>query len=150
MRNWNDLLGCLLFIAIGIGVIIRAVDLGLGSATEPKPGFFPFLGGVALIIFSGILLFESLIKRGRAGQSYGNLVPPILLIIGLIFYVLTVQFLGYIISTSILSVVTLSVLRIRKWWGLSIVGPLIAVGSYILFSQVLDVPLPKGIMAGLF
>jgi hypothetical protein len=117
---------------------------------EPQPGFFPFLGGVALIIFSGILLFESLVKRAGVGQSYGNLVPPILLIIGLIFYVLTLQFLGYIISTSILSVITLSVLRIRRWWSLAIVSLLTAVGSYILFSQVLDIPLPKGIMAGLF
>ena len=134
------------FLGIGIGFTIGAIHLQIGRPTEPQPGFFPFLDGVTLIILSALFLFQAL--GGRTGETHalGKLRGPAIVVLGLILYVASLDTLGYIIATAFLSAVMLWVLetRLRLLVGVSL---LLSIGSYTLFSRLLGIPLPGGLMA---
>jgi putative tricarboxylic transport membrane protein len=148
-RNLGDIIGSLLFMSVGIGVTIGAIGLHVGKATEPQPGFFPFLGGIALSVLSGILLLQAWRGRSAGTQVFGKLWGPCILFMVLIFYVATLETLGYLICTAILSAVILRVMETKSLRVLIMTSILVAVGSYILFNRLLDVPLPLGILVKL-
>jgi len=134
------------FLSIGIGFTIGAIHLQIGRPTEPQPGFFPFLDGVTLIVLSAIFLFQAL--GGRAGEThaFGKLRGPAIVVLGLILYVASLDTLGYIIATAFLSAVMLWVLETRSR-VLVAVSLLLSIGTYTLFSRLLGVTLPGGLLA---
>lgn len=149
MRKLGDLLAGFFFTFIGVGATIGAIKLRVGTATEPQPGFFPFLGGVAITILSAILLIQAWRGRSVGIQTLGDLWRPTALILGLIFYISVLNFLGYIISTTILSAIVLRIMDTKSWWVLTGVGFILAIMTYILFDRLLSMPLPSGILTGI-
>ncbi len=150
MEKKADALAGLFFILIGIGVMGRAIDLRIGTATDPKPGFFPLLGGAGLTILSGVFFVRSFLNRKVEVKPFGDLWRPLLLVVGLVAYVLTFNFLGYIIATFILSMIVLRLMDTRSWWVLAGTSLGLALASYFLFDRVLGVILPKGLLRSLF
>jgi hypothetical protein len=146
MRKSGEIVVGICFLGIGIGFTIGAIHLQIGRPTEPQPGFFPFLDGVTLIVLSAIFLFQAL--GGRAGEThaFGKLRGPAIVVLGLILYVASLETLGYIIATAFLSAVMLWVLETRLR-VLVAVSLLLSIGSYTLFSRLLGIPLPGGLMA---
>lgn len=130
--------------------MVHSLGLHFGKPTEPQPGFYPFLCAMVLIVLSSILLVQAFRGRNVRAQPFGNILRPIILIIGLGVYILIYDFAGYVIATVILSAIVLRVLETKPWWILAIVSFAISIGSYILFDRILGVALPKGILAGLF
>ncbi len=149
MRKLGDFLASLVLIFIGAGVIIGAIKLRVGSATEPQPGFFPFVGGVLLIVLSSILLVQAWRGRSLGAKAFGELGRPILLISGMVVYIAIFDWVGYVLATIMLSAVILRILETRSWWVLTVVSLVLSVGSYILFDRLLGVTLPGGILANL-
>lgn len=147
MRKLGDIFTSIFFICVGIGFMIGAIGLRVGKPTEPQPGFFPFLGGIVLVLLSGILLFQAW-HRGRGEpQALGKLWGPATVILGLIAYVATLDSVGYLITTTILSAIVLRVLETKSLWVLIVTSLILAIGSYIIFDRLLGVPLPSGILA---
>lgn len=54
----------LFLVFLGIGFMIRAVELGLGSLGEPRSGLFPFLNGFILTVIASVLFLKD--WRGEA------------------------------------------------------------------------------------
>jgi putative tricarboxylic transport membrane protein len=150
MRKLGDLFASLFFIALGIGVTVGAIRLGLGKIVEPEPGFFPFLSGVALTVLSLILFIQALVGRCAVIRASGRLWRPAAIVMGLIVYVLIFDIAGYIVATILLSVVVLRVLEPRTKWIFAVVSLVLAVGSYLLFDRLLGVLLPRGILERFF
>jgi putative tricarboxylic transport membrane protein len=146
MKKWSDIIASLFFAFIGMGVMLKAVQLRIGTATEPQPGFFPFLGGITITILSGFLLVQAWRGRSAGTQSFGNLRRPSLLILGLFFYVFLLDALGYIISTTLLAAIVLYIMETKPWWVLAGVSLSLSIGTFILFDRLLSMPLPKGIL----
>jgi len=146
MRKSGEIVVGICFLGIGIGFTMGAIHLQIGRPTEPQPGFFPFLDGVTLIVLSAIFLFQVL--KGRAGETHalGKLRGPAIVVLGLILYVASLETLGYIIATAFLSAVMLWALETRLR-VLVAVSLLLSIGSYTLFSRLLGVPLPAGLLA---
>ncbi|MDI7258557.1 MAG: tripartite tricarboxylate transporter TctB family protein [Thermodesulfobacteriota bacterium] len=147
MRKIGDIFASIFFICVGIGFMIGAIGLRVGKPTEPQPGFFPFLGGIVLVLLSGILLFQAW-HRGRGEpQALGKLWGPATVILGLIAYVATLDSVGYLITITMLSAIVLRVLQTKSLWVLTVTSLILAISSYILFDRLLGVPLPSGILA---
>jgi len=145
MRNAGDVIGGVFFVLVGIGAIAGGIGLQVGSISEPQPGFFPFVGGCALVVLASILLVLALQGRSQGVQTFGEIKRPALLVVAMILYVVVVEFLGYPIATAILSGVVLRILGVR--WGVVCVTSLVlSVGTYILFDRFLDVILPLGVL----
>lgn len=148
MKKVGDLASGCLLAGLGIGTVIGSVRIGLGAPGNPHPGFFPFVGGLLLSIFSGALLLKAWAGRTTGTEPFANLWRPAAVVIGLIIYVLIVEAVGYIIAIIILSGIALRVLRTSAW-ELALFSTGLAIGSYVLFDLLLGVPLPAGILAGI-
>ena len=145
MRKPGEIAVGLCFAAIGVAFLIGAVKLTVGVPTEPKPGFFPFIDGVILVALTILFLLQA--WRGQAGESraFGSLRGPAIVIVTLILYVATLETLGYVLTTTVLSAVVLSVLG-TKVRALVPVSLGLALSSYLLFSRLLGVTLPPGLL----
>ena len=149
MRKPGEIAVGVCFLGIGIGFTVGAVQLQIGKPTEPQPGFFPFLGGVILVILSALFLFQARLGRTEETRPFGKLRGPVIMVVGLILYVAGLESLGYVVATALLSALILRVLE-TKFRVLIPVSLLLAVGSYILFDRLLGVTLPGGLLAGLW
>jgi len=146
MRNQRDMIASVLLILVGIGVIVWSIRLQVGTLLRPLPGFFPCLVGVLVIVLSLILMVEGWRGRGKAPQAYGEWRGPSTLIVSLGVYVLILDPLGYVLATIFIAAVTLRILGIRSWKVISRSSLFLAVAVYLLFTRLLGVELPAGIL----
>jgi hypothetical protein len=69
--------------------------------------------------------------------------------LGLVVYISISSYTGYLLATTILSIIVLRAMEAKRW-RVIIVGSLaVAVGSYIIFKLLLGLPLPRGTIFGL-
>jgi hypothetical protein len=131
---------------LGVGVCVGASRLGFGSVRAPEPGFFPWLGGLALVGLSTALLAQAARRTGPATGSTGEWARPAMLLAALVLYVPVLDPLGYPLATAGLCAVTLRILGVRLPVALGVSLGL-AVVTFILFRRVLGVELPPGVLA---
>ncbi len=150
MRKSGDMIGSVFFILAGVGAAISGIGFGIGDFTEPQPGFFPFVGGVALIGVAGVLFFQAWWGLSTGTGTLGKLWGPATVISAMACYAAALDSLGYILCTAMLSAIILWVLDTRSLRVLVVASLILSVGSYLLFRRLLDVPLPMGILAKLW
>ncbi len=146
MRNRSDVAGSLFLFLLGIGAVIGAIHLKVGSPTEPQPGFFPFLGGLSLIVFSAVIFIKGWIGKSQKKVSFGEVGRPALLIVVMIALVAVLDGVGYVIVTFIASGLILRILNVKSWRTLLLTSLCLSVGTYILFDKLLGIDLPVGIL----
>ncbi len=147
MVSANRIAGSLFFL-LGLGATVGAVRLDLGTPSEPQAGFFPFLGGVALMALSAILVVQDLRGRSDRTESFGNIRPPLLALAGLTAFIAAAEPLGYVPAMAILTVILLFVFEVRQVWAFVVAVLVVPTGTFILFDWFLGVPLPSGPVDG--
>lgn len=141
---WADRIAGSVFFLLGVGAVIGAVRLQIGSPSEPQPGFFPVLGGAALMLLSAILIVQNFRGRSSGAEPFGPLRAPLLALAGLVAFVALLGPLGYVPATATLAVVLLLVFEVRTLWVFALTVPILSVGTYVLFDRMLGIPLPPG------
>ena len=149
MKNPSDVLGSFLLFLVGVGAIIGAVRLHVGSPTEPHPGFFPFLGGISLIFLSTIIFFQGWLGHSQKKAAFGEVRRPALMLAVLIGLVAVLDRLGFVIGTFVASGMILRILSVKSWRVLIITSLCLSIGTYILFDRLLGVDLPVGLLSHL-
>jgi len=139
-----DISASLVCLALAAGVCVEAGHLGFGSFLAPEPGFFPWIGGLALAGLSISLLVQALRRPALAVTPAGEWAPPALLLGALVLYVPLLEPLGYSLATTGLCIVALRILKTRSWTINVAVSLALAVGTYLLFCRALGVELPAG------
>jgi hypothetical protein len=149
MKNRSEAAGSLFLFLLGVGAVIGAIRLKVGSPTEPQPGFFPFLGGLSLIFFSAIIFLKGWIGKSQTKVSFGEVGRPALLIVVMIALVAVLDRFGYVIGTFIASGLILRILNVKSWRTLILTSLCLSIGTYVLFDKLLGIELPVGILARL-
>ena len=149
MKNTGDVVGSLFLFVLGLGAVIGAIRLKVGSPTEPQPGFFPFLGGLSLIVLSTIIFFKGRIGQSQKKVVFGEVGRPVLLLVVMIALVAVLDSVGYVIGTFIASVLILRILNVKSWRVLLLTSLCLSIGTYILFDKLLGIELPVGILVRL-
>jgi len=136
----------------GVAMLIcwGSFRLSLGDLRHPGPGFFSFLAGAILGIFSIILFWQSNRKgpqeeRKTFGRRQGTR-PMIWMVIALIVYVLGMKYAGFFFSTLLFLGFLLRGIGRQKWPATLSVTILAAVISHFIFQYWLDVQLPRGFL----
>lgn len=161
-RRW-DLAGSLAFVALGIAVIV-------GALTYPTPEIvFDAIGpmGVPLVLggflaiggaVSSIRTIVGMRREGRWALAEGTedeLDEPSVewrapaIMGGSFLYLALLQPVGYLIMTPLALYGALTAMRYRTWRWRLLVSLGFTVVSYLVFSQVLRVPLPNGLLDAL-
>jgi hypothetical protein len=149
MRNKGDVVGSLFLFLLGIGAVIGAIRLQVGSPTEPQPGFFPFLGGISLIVLSSIIFLKGWIGQSENKVAFGEVGRPALLLVVMFALVVVLDNVGYVIGTFIASGLILRILKVKSWRVLLLTSLCLSIGTYILFDKLLGIDLPVGILVRL-
>ncbi len=149
MKNTGDVVGSFILFCLGIGAVIGAIRLQVGSPTEPQPGFFPFLGGISLIVLSSIIFLKGRTAQSQKKVAFGDVGRPALLLVVMIVLVGVLDSLGYVIGTFIASGLILRILNVKSWRVLLLTSLCLSIGTYILFDKLLGIELPVGILVRL-
>jgi putative tricarboxylic transport membrane protein len=147
MRAQSHRLGPLVVLGVGVAALFGAVGLSLGELTAPGPGLWPFV--VAALLTGSALILVAVDDRedyerwtrGSARIAGG--------VAGLAVFVVAFEAVGFLLPAFLMLLLWLRIFGREPWrWslGLALAG---SVGFYLLFDQVLGVPFPDDVVAGL-
>jgi putative tricarboxylic transport membrane protein len=153
----NDLLAGLIFIVAGITIALEAQSFPALSGQPYGSTFFPTLIGSAMALGGGILSGGAVI-RGKTLplitlspwlKSFRGIGSFLFILASLFFYMIFADRLGFCLTAFILIVV------LQKWMGARWVpAVIIALAAtavfYVIFSVLLRVPLPYGVVERFF
>ena len=141
----GELVFNLLLMALGIYVMATSFRIGFGTLREPDAGFFPFVGGLFILISSSSVLARESRKNqpifpDRAG------IPIFFMFIAIAAcWILLMPYLGYVVM-SFLAVLGLSkVMKLEGWGKPILLSAVVAFFIYLLFDYWLYLDLPRGI-----
>jgi putative tricarboxylic transport membrane protein len=147
MRRPDRIVG-LVWLALGIGIAVGAVDLGLGELHMPGIGFMPFLVGASLGV-SGLILLIAATAKGKGseriwqGQRWQNVVTPVS---ALLAYVFLMEPLGFLLSSFFLMFLLFKIAAPGKFLASLVSSAAVVFLSYMVFFVWLKVTLPKGFL----
>jgi putative tricarboxylic transport membrane protein len=125
-----------------LAYIVEASRYPRGTAAQPGAGLYPLLvGGVALVGAIGTGLEARLRSASDATWPAGPTVRTLLSVLIVSVYVIAVPYIGHLYLAAIASLVLLKVQGLRSWPGAISIAVGLAVGSQLLFADVLGVPL---------
>jgi putative tricarboxylic transport membrane protein len=146
----NDTVSGLVCLLIGLSFVAGGVAMGLGPLNAPGAGFFPAVIGGIFSLLSGALFLKVFLKEGPAREKKSfwreerSWVRVSLSLCALLFYLFSLNNLGYILTTTLFILFLLKSVG-KKGWKISVSMAVVAsLASYALFRIGLGVLLPKG------
>jgi len=147
----NDIIVGAIFIALGIFIFARTITYPSLEKGQPGPGLFPNLLAILFIAFATVLI----LKSGRplsqeeieAEATLGpRRISNALFVIAIVaVYVLAVDYVGFLITSTVLLFLLMIKLRVSILKSaLASFGMTLFIN--LLFSKILRVPLPFGIL----
>ncbi len=139
-----DRIASVLFLSIGVLFIIGSRNLASSSyGSSVGPDIFPSILGALLVLLSIRLFFETLMTRNHQGEKEKLQYKPFLIIfVATLIYILTLETVGYIITTFIFLLVCFQTMERTKWIKSIIISACFSGLVYILYVQVLKGTLP--------
>lgn len=146
----HDRTSSIFFLAISIAVFVGSVQLGIGTARQPGPGFITSGASGLLGIISLIIFLKTLARKEQSGEAIaifrGTLWWRVLLSgFAILAFALVMPTLGYLITTFVLMLFLYFMIHEQKWYWVIISSLLSSLGSYYLFSKLLNCQFPDGL-----
>lgn len=146
-----NLAGSVVALGFGVSIIVASREYALTVDNLPGPGLYPLVIGIMMTTLSATWLVGTLRGRHAPGQDTGT--PPEkgallrsgLALLAITAFVLALAPLGYPVSSAIL-VALLTLLARGGARKALVAGPAFAIGSYLVISSGLGVPLGLGIL----
>jgi putative tricarboxylic transport membrane protein len=134
--------------AIGAAAAAMAWQMGFGSARFPGPGYLPFWLAALLAATSALYFLANLgaDAERRPLWERGAWTRPALSAGVMLLFTLLIGWLGFFASTFLLFLAWLILIERERWIVVGAVSVLGTFGVYLLFSVLLQVPLPKGLL----
>ena len=151
MRNRRDIIASILFILFGMAVSAESIRLKVGTFLLPEPGFYPFFVGLLLVGIAFVLLVKNCLGRGNASEqpqdAIGDLRRPMILLSSMGVYTALMNPVGFILPTVLVAAVVLRIAGVTSWKVVGLVSVGLSVGTYVLFSRILGIDLPAGVLS---
>ncbi len=133
-------------ICLAVYILIGSVQLGFGTLKEPGAGFFPFVGGLVILV-SDILTF---LPKTRAYlpifKEKGGVMTFLSFLLIFSLWIIVMPYLGYVIVTFIAAFVMFKVMHLEGWIKPVLFSIGIASFIYLLFDCWLYLDLPRGFL----
>ncbi len=134
---------------IALVLLIGEIKLWRDAAEQPeKAQFYPkILLGCAIALTLTLLVQAFMKARGRSDRPPFVLNRQVAVMIAIIFaHIVSIYFLGYLLATIIFGIVAMAYLGMRDKRILFTVPVIVALALYILFTNLLFVSLPPGML----
>jgi hypothetical protein len=152
MRKY-DILSGLFFLLVSLAILGGSLQLQVGTLTAPGSGFFPLVTGLVLGVFS-ILIIAQAKDAGdlpvRFWAPAANRRGIYLSFFLILVYSLLLERLGFIASTTLFFILFSRLVSGHRWRIAVFFALVTSLATYFVFNQVLQAPLPAGIVERLF
>ncbi len=149
MKN-NDQRSSIFWVVIGLAIAFYSGKYGLGTFSNPGPGFVPFLSGLALTGLAIVVFFQQLSRQERDKLKdlwiHKHWLTMMMVMGALIVYTILFTFLGFLLDTFLLTAFLLRVMEPLSWKKVLAGSISTAVGSYVVFQLWLEAQLPTGFL----
>lgn len=144
MESKFDRIASVFFLAIGILFIIGSRNLASSSyGSSVGPDIFPTILGGLLILLSIRLFYETyFLKLHKGSEEKLEYKPFLIIFVATFLYILTLETIGYIITTFVFLFVCFQTMERTKWVKSVIISACFSGLVYVLFVQVLKGTLP--------
>jgi hypothetical protein len=140
-RDYRDIIGGCLLMVIGLWATLQAwLDYPLGTVSHMGPGMFPAGVGV-LLAGMGLLVFVPALFRIRQASPKPDLRAFFFVLTSLVIFSLTVDTLGLIPATALLTVVAVFADNKLDLIGTVVLAVVLAAIAVLIFRVGLGVPL---------
>jgi putative tricarboxylic transport membrane protein len=139
-----DRITAILFLTVGVLFIIGSRSIAISSyGSVVGPDIFPFFLGILLVILSIRLFYETFNGKGQKKEKEKLEYKPFLIILAAtLVYILTLETIGYVITTFIFLFVCFQTMERAKWVTSLIIAGCFSGFVYIIFVEVLKGTLP--------
>ncbi|MCH6266888.1 tripartite tricarboxylate transporter TctB family protein [Neobacillus citreus] len=139
-----DRIASVLFLAVGVLFIIGSRHLASSSyGSVVGPDIFPLVLGNALVLLSIRLFFETFQNKNKQeNKEKLEYKPFIIIFIATLLYILTLESIGYVITTFLFLFVCFQTMERSKWINSLIISAAFSGLVYFLFVEVLKGTLP--------
>jgi hypothetical protein len=138
------------WVILSLVIAIRSYRLGVGSMSDPGPGFIFFYAAFFIGLMAMFLLIGSWTRKaeGLGAGVFANVhwVKVLLPFAYILLYALALEKAGFIICTFLLIFLLLKTIEAKRWFVATFVGIAAALGTYAMFELWLHVRLPKGVL----
>ena len=142
-----------LFLVAATGTVASAVYLAaaygysVGTMAEPGPGLYPLVVGTLMLLgFLGVGL-ETAWGRPSGEVEWperGGRLRIAVVLAACALYIVFLPYLGHAVAGSLVAVAVLRVMGMTSWRASIAMALVMGLGSHLLFTVALGVPLPAG------
>jgi putative tricarboxylic transport membrane protein len=136
------------FFFFSLWIVYESLKLPTGSFHQPEAGFLPLGLALALLVLSIFLIVQSF-KEKHVKEWLtlgGGKIGVGLAVVSMAAYVVVLNKLGFLASTTLITGFLLKGIERQKWTTTLVITVPAVVITYFVFSRWLGVPLPKGII----
>ena len=139
-----------IMLAVSAIYLWQALHLPVGQMNAPGPGLFPLFVS-AIIFVAGIVTFGDGILMMRADTAYDlplgwPLLRSLVVLGALLFLALLLPVTGRIVTPFFTMLIVILTLSGRGWVHALLWSALLTAAIWLLFVEVLGVPLPRGVL----
>lgn len=157
-QAFANLIGSLIFIAVGVWALIQTYSFQEVKNTYVQAAVFPQIMCVGMLIFAIILLIQSIIKLMTMDENdplaepaasinfikdKGVLAALFVMLLCALFVVFFKP-LGYVVCGAVLCFIIMVLIGKRNWLQMVLVSILVPLGMWLVFYKVLTVNIPMG------
>jgi len=142
IRNREDLLAGLLFVAFGVAAIVFSRSYPVGDAARMGPGYFPRLLGILLVLLGAALCYRGFSSKTADAPSAWRWRPLIIVLVGVGVFGLVAKWLGLIVAGMLLVAISSFAHSEFNWKEALASGIVQGVAAVVLFVYGLGLPLP--------
>lgn len=137
--NKHETIAGLVWVVLGLAAIFVARGYAFGTITRMGPGFVPVMLGILLVVFG---LFAAWQGRTLPGVSLNlRLRPFAYIIVGIVVWVLLVDWAGFVPATVALILISAQSERGMKWTEAALLAAGISLVGYLIFIRGIGIPI---------
>jgi len=141
IRHPKDFWAGVLFIVLGGGACLIALDYAMGSAGRMGPGYFPRSLGLLLALLGAVLVIRSFRLQGEP-ISFPTFMPLGIVLASVFIFGVSVGYLGLVGSTIVMVLVSSTASHEYRWKESVIASLALAIFVVIAFRYGLKLQLP--------
>lgn len=155
---FSNLIGSLVFIAVGIWAWIQTGSFQEVNGTYVQAATFPRIMIIGMLIFSVVLLIQSVFKLATMKENDPLAVPTgsidfihdigvrgaLAVIVLCVLFVAGFKTLGYVVCSTIIAAVIMYIIGKRNYVQMLLISFIVPMVMWVLFYKVLTVNIPLG------
>jgi putative tricarboxylic transport membrane protein len=135
-----------LLLALGLYVIVVSYRIGFGTLREPDAGFFPFVGGLVILITDILVLTRRSKEEESVAITRSGFIQLLLFTILCVFWIMAMPYLGYVVVTFVIAFGLFKTMKLEGWGKPLLFSILLTLFIYLMFDYWFYLDLPRGIL----